>query len=136
MPDRMHYDNLSDDEKEILHSQKFVDAPGQDAVDGTGAPLKDRPLRDQPSPTKTDFQAFGMPAPGEDDGNNGNPLAEGVIMGQDGERNFKNRDNFMGSVNANWFDERTAVTPPLWFSCGTRWRSQAFHREDVCRELP
>jgi len=80
------------------------------------APLKDRPERDQPSPTKTDFQAFGMPAPGEDDGNNGNPLAEGVIMGQDGERNFKNRDNFMGSVNANWFDERTDVTPPLWFS--------------------
>lgn len=112
----MHYDNFSDDEKETLHSQKFVVAPGQDVVEGIGAPLKDRPERDQPSPTKTDFQAFGMPAPGEDDGNNGNPLAEGVIMGQDGERGFKKRDNFMGSVNANWFDERTDVTPPLWFS--------------------
>ena len=64
MPDRMHYDNFSDDEKETLHSQKFVVAPGQDVVEGIGAPLKDRPERDQPSPTKTDFQAFGMPAPG------------------------------------------------------------------------
>ena len=81
-----------------------------EVTDGSGCPQCGGPLqpeRDQPSGVKTDFQAFGMPAPGEDDGNNGNPLGVGTIMGKDGERNFKNRDNFMGRVH---------VHPPLWHS--------------------
>lgn len=81
-----------------------------DIAEGSGCPQcggRLQPERDQPSGSKTDFQAFGMPDPGEDDGNQGNPLAVGTIVGKDGERNFKNRDNFMGRVH---------VHPPLWHS--------------------
>lgn len=86
----------------------FVAAPGQMAEEGTCPNCGERPERDQPSGASTDFQAFGMPDPGEDDGNQGNPLGVGSIMGKDGERGFKNRDNFMS--------HRQTMTPPLWFA--------------------
>ena len=84
----------------------YTPAPGE-VVEGSGCPQCGQllPERDQPGGTTTDFQTFGLPDPGEDDGNQGNPLAVGTIVGKDGERSFKNRDNYMGKVY-----------PPLWMS--------------------
>ena len=109
----------------------FVVNPADAAVQGVGQPLRDRPNRDQPSPVKTDFQAFGMPDPGEDDGNQGNPLAEGVIMGKDGERPWKKGDNFMGSTNLRFIDERTTMQPPLFFSAKELPKDPEFDAEDM-----
>lgn len=110
----------------------FVVSPADQAVDGVGQPLSERPNRDQPSPVKTDFQAFGMPAPGEDDGNQGNPLAEGVIMGKDGERPWKKGDNFMGSTKqSDLIEERTSMQPPLFFSAKELPEDPEFDAEDM-----
>lgn len=86
----------------------YVAAPGEAAVEGPCPKCGEQPEYDQPSGTSSDFQAFGMPDPGEDDGNQGNPLAVGPIMGKDGERPAMKRDN--------WMSKRTEVSAPLFYA--------------------
>src|SRR4051812_42413185 len=87
---------------------RYVTTLGQASVEGSCPQCGHQPELDQPSPSTTDFQAFGMPDPGEDDGNQGNPLAEGTIMGSDGEKPALKRDN--------WMSKRTEVFAPLGFT--------------------
>src|SRR3954464_5630276 len=52
---------------------RYVTAPGE-SVEGACPQCKKQPEMGQPSPTNSDCQAFGMPQPGQDDHNQGNPL--------------------------------------------------------------
>src|SRR6476469_1396567 len=62
--------------------------------------------RDQPSGTGSDFQAFDMVDPGLNEDMGGNPLGTGTIMGSDGERPIKDRDNsFVGSMRPDTFNQ-------------------------------
>lgn len=71
---------------------------------GTGCPNcgSNRLERDQPSPTHSDGDLRNMYDTAEHEDMGGNPLAEGTIMGSDGERPAGRRDNYMHSKTADF----------------------------------
>ena len=81
--------------KFLIDAQHVVEGPS------CGACGSRRLERDQPSPTHSDGELRNMVDPISQADQGGNPLAEGTIMGSDGERPLRKRDNFMHAKTAS-----------------------------------